>query len=178
MGGTSPFAILQEFDQRCRANARGLPAGEVVEDDWVGIGFSLTGKHLLAKMSDIIEILPPPTTIRVPGVKPWLCGIANVRGSLLPIIDMGVYLNGKATKKRKESRVLIINKQNVMAGLLVEEVAGMRRFKPDVKKDTMLPEMAELQPYLDGVFSDGQVEWSVFSVEKLVTHERFLRVVV
>ncbi|MCK4709471.1 MAG: chemotaxis protein CheW, partial [Gammaproteobacteria bacterium] len=74
MGTNSPFAVLQEYDQRCRANALGLPVGEIVEDDWVGIGFSLNGKQLVAKMDDVTEILPPPETIRVPGVQAWVKG--------------------------------------------------------------------------------------------------------
>lgn len=177
MAALSPFALLQEYDQRCRANARGLPSGEVVEDDWVGIGFFLNGKPLLARMSDVTEILPPPDTIRVPGVKSWVCGIANVRGTLMPILDMKAFLGGSAGRRKKDSRVLVINKNNIMAGLLVEEVSGMRRFKPDMKQSTVAPDMGELEPYLDGVFNDTQIQWSVFSVEKLVTNDRFLKVV-
>ena len=177
MAELSPFVLLQRYDQRCRANARGLPSGEIVEDDWVGISFVLSGKPLLAKMSDVTEILPPPDTIRVPGVKNWVCGIANVRGTLMPILDMKAFLDGAPARRKKENRVLVINKNNIMAGLLVEEVSGMRRFKPDAKKQTMLPDMGRLEPYLDGVFGDNQTRWSVFSVEKLVTNDRFLKVV-
>lgn len=173
----SPFAILQKFDQRCRASGLGLPKGVLVEDDWVGIGFSLSGKKLVAKMADVTEIVPPPETIRVPGVKAWVKGLANVRGTLMPILDMGAYLNGVFTNLGKDNRVLIINKNNVMAGLLVEEVFGMRRFKPELKIDSVLPDMGELDPYLDGIFSDAQFKWSIFSVEKLVSNDRFLRVV-
>lgn len=177
MGSGSPFSVLQDYDRRCRANARGLPVGEVVEDDWIGIGFSLNGKQLIAKMSDVTEILPPPETIRVPGVQDWVKGLANVRGTLLPILDMGEYLSGELTQPGKERRILIINKDNIMAGLLVEEVFGMRRFKPELKVLSNSPDMGQLEPYLDGVFNDSQVDWSVFDVKKLVTNERFLRVV-
>lgn len=177
MSSVSPFEVLQEFDQRCRANARGLPAGDPEENDWVGIGFSLCGKHLVAKMADVTEILPPPETIRVPGVQEWVTGLANIRGTLLPILDMGLYLNGVITRPGSDCRVLIINKNDVMAGLLVEEVFGMRRFKPELKIESSLPEMEKLDPYLDGFFSEAQYKWSVFDVEKLVGHERFLRVV-
>jgi len=177
MAATAPFAILQDFDQRCRESGLGLPEGVVVEDDWVGIGFSLSGKQLIANMADVTEILPPPETIRVPGVKAWVKGIANVRGTLLPILDMGEYLNGEVTRTGNDTRVLIVNKNNVMAGLIVEEVYGMRRFKPELKEESGLPDMKELDPYLDGVFSDDQFKWSVFSVNKLVSNDRFLRVV-
>ncbi|MCP4076657.1 MAG: purine-binding chemotaxis protein CheW [Gammaproteobacteria bacterium] len=177
MSANSPFAILQDFESRCRANAAGLPTGEVVEDDWIGIGFGLCGQRLVAKMSDVTEILPPPDTIRVPGVLSWVTGLANVRGTLLPILDMGAYLNGEFTQPGKECRVLIINKNNVIAGLLVEEVFGMRRFKPELKEESSISGVDELNPYLEGGFSDTQFKWNIFDVEKLVSHEKFLRVV-
>ncbi len=177
MSLASPYLVLQDFDQRCRANALGLPAGEVVESDWVGIGFSLNGNQMIAKMSDVTEILPPPETIRVPGVKNWVKGLANIRGTLLPILDMHAYLNGNFIPSGKNTRVLIINRNNIMAGLLVEEVYGMRRFKPESKIDSNPSKMGVLEPYLDGIFKDLQSDWSVFDIGKLVSHERFLRVV-
>lgn len=177
MTQVSPFLILKDFDKRCRANARGLPKGQVVESDWVGIGFSLQGKHLIAKMADITEILPPPETIRVPGVKSWVKGLANVRGTLLPVLDMEAYLEGTFTPIGNNSRVLIINKNNVMAGLLVKEVFGMRRFKPELKIDSNPDGLGDLAPYMAGMFKDSQYDWNIFDVAKLVDHDRFLQVV-
>lgn len=173
---STPFALLIELDQRCRDNAKGLPAGAKVEEDWIGIGFGILGQRLIAKMADVTEILPPPKTIRIPGVQPWVKGLANIRGTLLPILDMSAFLEGSKTKLGKESRVLIINKDNVVAGLLVEEVFGLRRFKPDARKQKDHLENGSMTPYLDGMFSDDQLQWDIFSVEKLVNHEQFLKV--
>jgi len=177
MGALTPFAILMDYDQRCRQHAPGLPKGKSVEKDWVGIGFSLNGKKLVSRMAEVIEILPLPETIRVPGVQFWVNGVANVRGTLIPIIDMQAYLNGVFTRATKECRVLVINKHNILAGLVVEEVFGMRRFKPDLQMESATPEIGELEPYVEGAFSDAQFKWNVFSVDKLVSHERFLRLV-
>ena len=168
---------MQEIDQRCRSGSKGLPTGTKVVDDWVGIGFLLNGKKLVAQMSDIAEILPPPETIRVPGVLGWVQGLANVRGTLLPILDMNVFLQYARKKRGPESRVLIINKHNLVAGLLVEEVFGLRRFKPEMKKMTEVTDMGLLEPYLNGVFLDEESQWNIFSIEKLVDHEHFLKVV-
>jgi len=95
MATRSPYSVLQDVEQRCRAHARGLPAGEQVDGDWVGIGFDLCGETLIARMSEINEILPPPETIRIPGVLPWVRGLANVRGSLIPVVDVQALLSGE-----------------------------------------------------------------------------------
>jgi len=177
VGITSPFEILQSLDDRCRKNASGLPVNRKISEDWVGIGFSLNGITLLAKMDEVTEILPPPQTIRVPGVKHWVMGLANIRGSLMPVLDMNAYLFGEATRIKKESRVLIINLMGVAAGLLVEEVYGLRRFKPeDHQKETDVKSSA-VKEYLNGKFVDQVRKWNVFSVEKLIKTEQFIRVV-
>ena len=177
MGAATPFEILQEIDRRCRSNSKGLPTGKKIVDDWVGIGFMLDGKKLVARMSDVAEILPPPDTIRVPGVLGWVKGLANVRGTLLPILDMNIFLQSGVKKSTNDNRVLIINKHNVVAGLLVEEVFGLRRFKPETRVDSVASDMGLLEPYLEGIFPDEESQWNIFSIEKLVDHEHFLKVV-
>ena len=103
----SAFEILKEIDSRCRRNSSGLPVAKTVVDDWIGIGFLINDIPLLAKMDDVSEILPPPETIRVPGVTHWVKGLANVRGNLLPVLDMNGFLYGEPSKISKQSSNLI-----------------------------------------------------------------------
>lgn len=177
MAVTSPFDLLQSLDQRCRQNATGLPVSSSVVEDWIGIGFQIDGIPLLAKMDDVSEILPPPETIRVPGVRHWVKGLANVRGSLMPILDMNSFLNDRDTSKQKENRILIIDTLGVAAGLLVEEVYGLRRFKHAEHRDETATDVGAVGQYLSGVFVDQIRRWNVFRVDKLVKNEQFIRVV-
>ena len=177
MAIASPYEILKQLDLRFRQNASGLPVATGVIEDWLGIGFAINGIPLLAKMEDVSEILPIPATIRVPGVKSWVRGLANVRGTLMPVLDMNDYLYGKPAKVEKASRILVVNREGVVAGLLVDEVFGLRRFKPEEHQDKQAEDTGSLATYLSGMFSDQVRRWNVFSVEKLVRTEQFLRVV-
>jgi twitching motility protein PilI len=177
MSIASPYEILKQLDARCRRNSSGLPVANADNEDWLGIGFAISGMPLLAKMEDVTEILPVPATIRVPGVKPWVLGLANIRGSLMPVLDMNGYLYGKPSKIRKESRILIINRQALVACLVVDEVFGLRRFKPEEHRQEVTPDTGTLGDYLSGLFVDQVRSWNVFSVEKLIRTEQFMRVV-
>ena len=177
MSIASPYELLKELDQRCRRNSNGLPVATGVIEDWLGIGFAINDTPLLARMEDVSEILPIPATIRVPGVKSWVLGLANIRGSLMPILDMNGFLYGRPTEIRKESRILIINKLGVIAGLLVDEVYGLRRFKPEEHQPEEQQDKGSMGAYLAGTFVDQVRRWNVFSVEKLTRAEQFLRVV-
>ena len=95
----------------------------------------------------------------------------------MPVLDMNGYLFGSATQINKDSRILVINKSGLLAALLIDEVFGLRRFKHDERQDELDPDTEPVKRYLAGVFVDQVRRWNVFSVEKLVKTEQFLRVV-
>ncbi len=177
MSITSPFKLLLALDTSSRKNSSSLPVNKLVVDDWTGIGFKINGIPLLTRMEEVTEILPPPDTIRVPGVQHWVKGLANVRGSLMPILDMNAFLHGKATELGKDSRILIVNQNGLVAGLLVDEVYGLRRFKPEERLNEIDAEAGPVRDYLTGIFVDRVQRWNVFSIDKLVKTEQFIRVV-
>ncbi len=58
--------------------------------------FYVGDDRLIAPLNDIKEILNFPSAItKVPGTKPWMLGIANIRGTLLPVIDLQLFLIGR-----------------------------------------------------------------------------------
>ena len=177
MSITLPFELLQALDSRWHANSSGMPVSKPVVDDWVGIGFRITGIPLVAKMDDVAEILPLPKTIRVPGVKFWVSGLANIRGSLMPVLDMNAFFSGSAANIGKQSRMLIINKKGLSAGLQVEEVYGLRRFKLEELSSETGDGLGSIGDYLSGMFVDQGHQWNVFSIDKLIKAEEFFRVV-
>lgn len=171
-----PFALLLDIERQMRLNARGLPEQMVVKNIYSGIGFRLGRDQLLAPMGEVTEILTYPTLTRVPRVKPWVRGLANIRGNLLPVLDLQGYLGGKMTVLTKKSRILGIHSQGVIAGLLVDEVFGMKHFFEEniIQKYVGFDE--SIKPYLTAAYDDGNQRWGVFSFNKLVAAAEFLQV--
>lgn len=171
---SDPFLKLQDIEKRCSASAAMLPDLESHKDDWSGIGFSLGGSELLSTMGEITEILDPPDYTKVPGVKPWVVGIANVRGNLLPLIDLKKFVTGNSVKNIKKSRVLVINHDGNNTGLIVDEVLGMRHFSLN-EQVFELPEIdASLKSFITRAFHREDKYWPVFDFNVLAEDERFL----
>jgi twitching motility protein PilI len=100
-----PFELLVELERRARAAIAEREGNELAEQAWVGVGFRLGEERFLASRSDVREVLPIPNQLtRVPGAKPWLRGIANIRGQLLTVVDLKAFLGAGATITRKEAR--------------------------------------------------------------------------
>ncbi|PLY16546.1 MAG: chemotaxis protein CheW [Sedimenticola sp.] len=167
------IALLQTIEQRSQQNAAGIPKQEQSQNFWEGVLCQVAGVDVVAPLNEVKEILNfAPTITIVPGAKEWLLGIANIRGNLLPIIDLQRFLGGSPVVKGRRTRVLVINHAGVFAGLLVEKVQGMRHFAED-----MVVEAPDLQgairDYIDGgCMVDGEI-WPVFRMNRLAASAGF-----
>ncbi len=104
----TPFQLLVDIDQRCRRLAAGLPAQQEAVQSWSGIGFRMGGRFFVAPMGEVGEVLHEPRYTQLPGVKTWVKGVANVRGRLLPIMDLCGFLGTELSPLRKQRRVLVV----------------------------------------------------------------------
>lgn len=171
----NPFELLRELDRRGRLHRPGLPEDEELAESWFGIGFRLGGRRYLVAMGEVAEILTCPTTCRVPNARPWVRGVANVRGNLLPVMDLSGYLDRGGVNLTRLSRVLVIPLHDVMTGLLVDEVLGMRRFAIDAWRAAAPDDADAAAPYLVGLWNGEDGDWPQFSMPRLAGHPAFLK---
>ena len=170
---SDPFDLLLDIEQRCMTNAAGLPTLDESQEEWVGVGFRIGEDKLIAPMSEIQEILDLPEFTFVPGVKSWMVGVANVRGSLLPLMDLKGFVTGEVLKNLKEGRVLVVKHQGMNTGLIVDEVLGLRHFSLS-EQASQLPDVGKaLKPFIKQSFQRNNQHWPVFSFHTLVEDERF-----
>src|ERR1700759_2848721 len=84
----SPFEALATFEKRSLAHTAGLPEQIEAPGLWRGIGFRVGVRYFVSVIAEVNEILTPPLLTQVPGTRRWLLGVANVRGNLVPAIDL------------------------------------------------------------------------------------------
>lgn len=173
----TPFQLLCDIDQRCRALAAGLPSQQETVQTWSGIGFRMGGRLFVAPMGEVTEVLHEPRYTLLPGVKSWVKGVANVRGRLLPIMDLCGFFGGELSPLRKQRRVLVVEHQEVFSGLVVDEVFGMQHFNVDSFTEQLPPLEANILPFVQGQFQREQ-PWLVFSPHALARHQGFLDIAV
>lgn len=171
-----PFALLTELERRARAAVAGQERAAGIEREWVGVGFRLGGERFLAARRDVREVLPFPDHVtRVPGAKSWVVGLANVRGHLLPLLDLKLFLGGGPIEAERNTRVLTVNNREVPAGLVVDEVFGFRRFQDHEHTDAWPPTIIRCEKFLAGAYRREGESWPVFSLQTLVESPQFLQ---
>tara|TARA_B100001059_G_scaffold216988_1_gene235824 strand:- start:5624 stop:6190 length:567 start_codon:yes stop_codon:yes gene_type:complete len=170
-----PFDLLQTLAKRYRTQASGLPSQDVVSEVWSGVGFRLAGHFMLAAMGEVSEILHEPRYTALPRVKAWVRGVANVRGRLLPIVDMSGFFGVTSTAPRKQRRVLVLDRDDLFVGLLIDELLGMQHM-PVSSFSERLPELDDaVRPYVIGAY-DGEQQALVFNFRALAHDQAFLDV--
>ena len=168
-----PFQLLVEMDQRLQARITDV-AGTEGGNAWVGLGFRMGEQEYLAPQREIREVITVPAYTRVPNSRPWMLGVANVRGSLLPLIDLRALLTGEASKIERSSRFMVLNSEEIPAGFLVDGVSGYRRFAShEQRNDLVAKQEQHWQEFLLGSFVRDQQAWLVFSFMKLALADLF-----
>jgi twitching motility protein PilI len=160
-----PFELLFALENRLRAARLDIAAGQT--QSWTGLGFRLREHWLVAPREDVREVITVPRVTRVPGAKTWLLGVANVRGNLLPVTDLGQMLGHPRLPEHRDQRVLVFNSDRVPAGVLVDEVAGYRQFAPSDQRHELARGTGELEAFLLGGFAREGRNWLVLSLHKL-----------
>ena len=170
-----PFELLLELEQLARAAIAAEDGAELAAEEWTGIGFKLGAENFVADRTDVREVLPVPEQLtRVPGAKPWLRGIANIRGQLLTVVDMRTFLGAGGASAGRHARMLLVASREVPTGLIVDEVTGFRRFSEDSYSEQPVATMIRCEHYLEGSFRRGSETWPRFSLLKLLDDEQFL----
>jgi len=171
---TELIELLQGIHSRSRQHASELPQQEEHREEWTAIGFRVANNYCLTHLDETREIFPYPHQItHVPKTSAWICGIANLRGDLLPIIDLKYFLNGQQSKITKSSRVIVMNQADFYCGLLIDEVLGLKHFQAEPENVSSATNN-NLLPYLTGTLFQSNIHWNIFSFNTLAEDERFL----
>ena len=169
----SPFELLAALERRLQTARVDLAAGSA--QFWTGLGFRLGDHWLVTPREDVREVIVPPALTRVPGARPWLLGVANVRGALLPVCDLRRLLGEEHHTMARGSRVLVYNSDRVPAGFLVDEVSGYRQFAPADQRPELAEDSGSLKPYLLGGFVREGQSWLALSLHKVAAGDAFNR---
>jgi len=172
VSSSQPFDLLRQMEGQISAARLDVAAGYT--ESWTGLAFRVRQFWLLAPREDVREIIRKPKLTRVPGATAWLPGVANVRGSLLPVTDLGLWLGFPAAPEKREQRVLVFNSDRVPAGFLVDEVAGYRQFAPGDQRHELVESAEAMRPFLLGGFNREARDWRVLSLQKVTRDPRFV----
>ena len=95
-----------------------------LDDDEQVVIFRLGKEEFGAPIASVQEIVRvPEELIRVPQAPPFVEGVINLRGSVLPVIDLRLRLGLKQVDRTDRQRIMVFLISDVRTGFIVDQVA-------------------------------------------------------
>jgi len=112
-----PAATPARADDHDPDAGTGTPAGAVL--------LRFGASRYAVDMAEVAEVAPVPPVTRIPGSPPWLRGVANWRGRMLPVLDLRPLLGAGVVPLPGSARLVVVGRDEVVVGLLAEAVPGV-----------------------------------------------------
>ena len=168
-----PFGLLLDFERRSLAHVAGLPEQFDAPGQWRGLGYRVGERRLASLFDDVVEILPMPPVTPVPGAQPWMLGVGNIRGNLLPIVDLKQFLEGERTVLHESQRVLIVRQPDGDVAVTIDELFGQRTFQDEQHVEPEALADGRYGHFVDRAYRVADQTWGVFSLNRLARTPEF-----
>ena len=95
------------------------------------VTFSLGQQMFGIDMNALIEIREWEEPTPLPGVAPFIKGVTNLRGTVIPVVGLAERIGWPASKIHSRSCILVVNISGNQCGFLVDEVADIVLMKEE-----------------------------------------------
>ncbi len=89
--------------------------------------FDLASEYYGVDIGDVREIIRMQTITRVPGAPPFVEGIINLRGQVIPVVDLRKRLELEISEQTADSRIVWVTINGQDVGVIVDAVTEVLR---------------------------------------------------
>jgi len=132
--------------------------------------FTVGSEEYALDIMRIKEIIQPLKITTVPRVPPFIEGVIELRGAILPVVDLRKRFELPATPPTRATKYIIVGLEGRIVGLVVDAVSDFLRVaRGDVSPAPMLA--GDAGQYFTGVVRRGGRILFVLDIDKILTSE-------
>lgn len=98
------------------------------------LGFTLAGEACAIRVLDVKEIIEYAVVTRVPTTPPWVRGVMNLRGRVVPVIDLAVKFGLPESPVTRRTCIVVVevelDGEPAVMGLVVDSVSQVMELPP------------------------------------------------
>jgi purine-binding chemotaxis protein CheW len=99
------------------------------------LSFSIAAEEYAIRILQTREIIEYESVTRVPGAPSWIKGVTNLRGSVLPVVDLAMKLGLPPTTVHRRSCIVVVEvafqEEKLVMGVLVDAVGQVLELGPE-----------------------------------------------
>ena len=134
------------------------------------VGFMIGDEEYAVPILSIQEIIKPFSWTRVPQVPKYVLGVFNLRGAVIPLIDLRAKFGLSLKKHSDETRFIVMRHGDDVAGFVIDRLTmAIRIKKEDIgpAPDTVIGD----DTIIDGVGKQADKIITILKVHKLLERD-------
>lgn len=147
-----------------------LPTEENIDDIVQLVGFVVGNEEFSVPILSIQEIIKPIEWTRVPRTPEYVLGVFNLRGSVIPLIDLRKKFGLRSEKMTDDSRFIVMKNEFETAGFVIDRLTEAIRLKKHEIGPAPETAMQE-KTMIEGVGKQNDKILTILKVDKLLERD-------
>lgn len=101
-----------------------------MEKDLQVVGFRIGNETFGVRIGSVREIVRVPEITAVPSAPETVEGVINLRGKIIPVMDLRKRFGQSDIQADKKNRILVVELENKLVGLIVNAASEVLRIAP------------------------------------------------
>jgi purine-binding chemotaxis protein CheW len=150
-------SAAQILHARAEALARPTQVVPRMGDSLEVLQFNLAGEAYAVETRHVVEVYPLKDLTTIPCTPAFIAGVVNVRGRLMPVIDIKKFFRLPEKGLTDLHRVILVRGSDIEFGILADVMVGTRSIAAD-ELQPVLPTLTDIAgEYVKAVTSDRLV---------------------
>jgi purine-binding chemotaxis protein CheW len=101
-----------------------------MEKDLQVVGFRIGNETFGVRIGSVREIIRVPEITAVPSAPETIEGVINLRGKIIPVMDLRKRFGQAQVQPDKKNRILVVELENKLVGLIVNAASEVLKIAP------------------------------------------------
>lgn len=133
--------------------------------------FYVYSKLFGIKIKNVVQIISYQTVSKIPEFPPYAIGVINLRGEVIPIIDLSIRFGEKAKEYTERTCIIVTKTRKGCIGFIVDAVDEVVKISPEEISDP--PKVIGTIPdaYLIGIGRKNDKKSLLLNIEKVIMED-------
>lgn len=120
-------------------------------------------------INNVAEIIRIMDVTQVPNMQHYCIGIINLRGSILPVVSLGLRLGLGEGEVTKDSRIIVVEQGDKKLGLTVDSVYSVSEYSYDqIEKPETL---GDVEQFIKGVIHQDEDMILLLDIDRIISEQ-------
>ncbi|MEO6022594.1 MAG: chemotaxis protein CheW [Burkholderiales bacterium] len=140
------------------------------------LSFSLGREEYCIDIHKVQEIRGYEMVTPIPNTPAYMKGVINMRGIVVPIIDLRIKLNLESVEYNQFTVIVILSIRGRIVGVVVDSVSDVLGFQPEDIKEAPQLGAAIKTDYIEGLVTIDERMLIIVDIEKLAADEEIVQI--